>query len=322
MVLDLSKKKSELKVAVLMGGMSGEREVSLETGKAISGALDELGYNVVEIDAGLDLPLVLERNKPDAVFIALHGRGGEDGTVQGLLEIMRIPYTGCGVMASALTMDKIITKQVIAYNGVPVIDGLSADGNDGIEVVEERVNKQLGFPLIVKPSCEGSSLGVTKVESQNDLADALKTVFEIDKRAVIEKFIDGRLLTVGIFGDKPVILPVLEVKTTKLFYDYQAKYEPGYTEYHVPADIDDYLAEKASEISLKAFEVLQCEGVARVDLMLEQETGNLYVLEVNTIPGMTAASLLPKAAAAEGISFPELVEIILKGAKTKTRLTG
>ncbi|MBN2169266.1 MAG: D-alanine--D-alanine ligase [Actinobacteria bacterium] len=305
-----------------MGGMSGEREVSIETGTAISGALSELGYHVIDIDVGLDLPLVLDSIKPDAAFIALHGRGGEDGTVQGLLEIMRIPYTGCGVLASAVTMDKIVTKQLIDYCGIPVIDGVNAEkGNDVLEIIE-TVGKELSYPVIVKPACEGSSLGVTRVEQEHGLRDALEAVFEIDTRAIIEKFIDGRLLTVGVLEDNLLVLPVLEVKTSKIFYDYQAKYEPGFTEYEVPADIEEVVAEKAQEISLSSFNILNCEGVARVDLMLENGTEDLFVLEVNTIPGMTASSLLPKAAAAKGISFLELVEIILRGAKTKTHLTG
>ncbi|MBN1289787.1 MAG: D-alanine--D-alanine ligase [Actinobacteria bacterium] len=305
-----------------MGGMSGEREVSIETGKAISSALADLGYSVTDVDVGFDLPLVLERIKPDAAFIALHGRGGEDGTVQGMLEIMRIPYTGCGVLASAMTIDKIVTKQLIDYCGIPVIDGLNAKSGDDISLIKRSVDKELSYPVIVKPACEGSSLGVTRVEEEQGLGDALEAVFNIDNRAVIEKFIDGRQLTVGVLGDIPIVLPVLEIKTSKLFYDYQAKYETGFTEYEVPADIEEGVARKAQEISLDSFHVLNCEGVARIDLMLEKETGDLFVLEVNTIPGMTASSLLPKAAAAEGISFPELVELILRGAKTKTHLTG
>lgn len=308
------------KVAVLLGGMSAEKEVSMETGNAVFEALEDLGYDAVKVIAGPDLPAVLDRVKPDLAFIALHGRGGEDGTVQGLLEIMRIPYTGCGVLASAMTMDKDIAKQVMEKNGIPVVKGLVARAGAWKSDFDNEVKINIGYPVIVKPACEGSSIAITIVEDQSGLPGALDTVFEIDSRAIVEKFIDGRLLTVGIVGEGPRVLPVLEVKTRKSFYDYQAKYEPGFTEYEVPAAIENGIADKAQKLSLASFQALECEGMARIDLMLENDTGQLYVLEVNTIPGMTSASLLPKAAAADGISFNDLVEIILRGARTKTHL--
>lgn len=309
-----------MKVAVLLGGMSSEREVSLETGEAVFEALRGLGHDAVKVNVSIDLPSILRDVKPDAAFIALHGRGGEDGTVQGLLEIMRIPYTGCGVLASAMTMDKEITKLLMEQKGIPVVKGIVVSGRDELTVVGDMVGKELGYPVIVKPACEGSSVAITIVEERDALGLALETVFKIDNKAIIERFIDGRLLTVGVVGGIPRVLPVLEIKTRKSFYDYQAKYEPGFTEYEVPAAISRSISDKAREISLLSFNTLGCEGVARIDLMLENGTDRLFVLEINTIPGMTSSSLLPKAAAADGISFYELVEIILSGAKTKTHL--
>lgn len=320
--MDSSSKKDNRvkKVAVLLGGMSSEREVSLETGEAVIGALEDLGYDAVKVNVGPDLPLVLGEEKPDIAFIALHGRGGEDGTVQGLLEIMRIPYTGCGVLASAMTMDKDITKRLMEQNGVPVVKGMVISRKNKTFDIGAELQRGLGYPVIVKPVCEGSSVAITIVEEPEALGHAVEAVFEVDDRALIEEFIDGRLLTVGIVGEAPRVLPVLEIKTNKSFYDYQAKYEPGFTEYEVPAVIEREVADRARELSLLSFKTLGCEGLSRVDLMLENGTNQLYVLEINTIPGMTSSSLLPKAAAAAGISFHELVEIILSGAKTKTHL--
>jgi len=305
----------------LMGGMSAERDISLMTGRAVAGALRELGHGVVEVDVGRDLALVLAREAPDVAFMALHGRGGEDGTVQGLLEIMRIPYTGCSVFASAATMDKVVTKRLLNACGIPVPeDVVICRGWDGD--AESMVERELGYPVMLKPACEGSSIGVSEVRDTDALAPSLEAVFELDDRALVERFIDGRLLTVGIIGTPPLVLPVLEIKTREGFYDFKAKYQPGYSEYVVPAEISDELTLDAQDLSLRSFEALQCEGVSRVDLMLEAGTGKLMVIEINTIPGMTATSLLPKAAAAAGIGFTEVVATVLGGARLKVDLVG
>ncbi|MDD5748280.1 MAG: D-alanine--D-alanine ligase [Actinomycetota bacterium] len=304
-----------MKVAVLMGGMSAEREISLETGKAIALALRTLGNDVIEVDVDSNLPLRISRERPDVAFIALHGRLGEDGSVQGLLEVMRIPYTGSGLLSSALAMNKEYTKKILDYHGFPVVPGIAVRRTDGFEDVSRQVETGIHFPVIVKPSQEGSSIGVSKVNSPSELKESLDLVFSLDTVALVEKYIDGRLLTVGIVGDVPVILPVLEIIPKEGFYDYKNKYEPGRTNYEVPARIDENIAREAKELSRDVFKLLECEGIGRVDLMLENSSGNLYILEINTIPGMTETSLIPKAGAAAGISFEELVQMVLEAAR-------
>ena len=311
-----------LKVAVLMGGMSAEREVSMNTGMAIAEALRKLGHSVIEIDVRRDLPRVLSMEEPDVAFVALHGRGGEDGSVQGLLEIMRIPYTGSGILASAVTMDKVVTKKVLRFHGIPVIDDVVVTDGDVYEDAAAKVSRELSYPVMVKPAMEGSSIAVTEVRQPGGLKEALDTVFKIDNRALVEKYIKGRLLTVGILGREPTVLPVLEIKTREGFYDYRAKYQRGFTEYEVPASLSEELTRSAQDISLRTFECLDCEGVSRVDLMLEDKTESLFVLETNTIPGMTTTSLIPKAANAAGITFEEVVASILEGAGLKIDLEG
>lgn len=310
-----------MKVAVLMGGMSAEREVSLETGKAIAGALRELGHEVVEVDVDTRLAAELERVKPEAAFMALHGRGGEDGTVQGLLEIMGVPYTGCGVLASAVTMDKVTTKEVLCAHGLPLIEDVVLEGGYSHEDLDE-IEEALGFPVMVKPANEGSSIGVVQVDSREQLEPALDDALRRDSRVLVERFVDGRLLTVGVLGDEPLVLPVLEIKPRQGFYDYKAKYQPGMTDYEVPASLEPRVTEEAMRIALESFKRLCCEGISRIDLMLENATGKLYVLEVNTIPGMTATSLVPKAALATGMTFEEVVAMVLDGARLKTDLAG
>ena len=310
------------KVAVLMGGMSAEREVSITTGRAVAGALGELGHDVVEVDAKRDLPLVLAREAPDVAFMALHGRGGEDGTVQGLLEIMRIPYTGCGVLASAATMDKVFTKRILGSRGIPVAEDVVLSRGADLRDAARMIRQSISYPVMVKPASEGSSIGVTEVSGEEALADALEVVFKSDDTALIERFVTGRQLTVGIIGKEPLVLPVLEIRTRDGFYDYQAKYEPGRSWYTVPAELDNQVTERAQRVALESFLALGCEDVARVDIMLEDDTGGLFVLEINTIPGMTATSLLPKAAAAAGMGFNEVVALVLEGARLKVELEG
>ncbi len=311
-----------MKVAVLMGGMSAEREVSLNTGTAVAGALRELGHSVVEVDVGRDLPRVLSTEEPDVAFNALHGRGGEDGSVQGLLEIMGIPYTGSGILASAVTMDKVMTKKILRFHGITVIDDVLINKCESYEDAATAVLRELSYPVMVKPAMEGSSIAVSEVRQPEGLKKALDAVYKIDNRALVEKFIEGRLLTVGILGRKPKVLPVLEIKTRDGFYDYRAKYQPGFTEYEVPAVLSEEITRSAQDISLRTFEYLDCEGVSRIDLMLEDRTEGLFVLEINTVPGMTATSLIPKAANAAGITFEEVVASILEGARLKINLEG
>ena len=295
-------------VGVLMGGHSAEREVSLRTGAAILAALGRLGHRAVGIDAGRDLPQALARRKVSVAFIALHGRGGEDGTVQGLLECLGIPYTGSGVLASALAMDKKHSKWVFRAHGLPTPD---------FEVVTAGTRgawplAQLAPPVVVKPICEGSSVGMSVVRTRGALAKALKTAVRYDAEVLVETFVPGRDLTVGVLCDTP--LPAVEMRPRGGFYSYRAKYTSGATEYLVPAPLTERQSARTLELALAAHRALGCRGASRVDFRLD-ERGRPLLLEVNTIPGMTETSLLPKAAAAAGIGFDELVARILADAR-------
>ncbi len=310
-----------MKVAVLMGGMSAEREVSLATGEAVARALRELGHEAVEVDVDRGLAANLSRIEPDAAFMALHGRGGEDGTVQGLLEIMRIPYTGCGVLSSAMTIDKVVTKEILAFHGIPVAeDVVLREGYTPDELKD--ASEALGFPVMVKPACEGSSIGVVRADAMQDLENALDNAFERDERVMLERFIDGRLFTVALIGSEPVALPIVEITTREGFYDYRAKYQAGYSEYEVPARLEDSVAREMSGLALESFRCLLCEGISRIDFMIEEATGGIFVLEINTIPGMTETSLVPMSAGAAGMSFNEVVDTVLAGARLKVDLQG
>jgi D-alanine-D-alanine ligase len=295
-------------VGVLMGGRSAERDVSLRTGAAILAALRRSGNRAVGIDAGRDLPQVLARRKVSVAFIALHGRGGEDGTVQGLLECLGIPYTGSGVLASALAMDKKQSKWIFRAHGLPTPD---------FEVVVRGVRgawplERLETPVVVKPVCEGSTVGMSVVRSRGALPKALKTAFRYDPEVLVEAFVPGRDLTVGVLGD--TVLPAVEMRPRGGFYSYRAKYTAGATEYLVPAPLTSRQAARTQDLALAAHRALGCRGAARVDFRLD-ERGRPLLLEVNTIPGMTETSLLPKAAGAAGIPFDELVGRILAAAR-------
>ena len=295
-------------VGVLMGGRSAEREVSLRTGAAILASLRRCGHRAVGIDAGRDLPRVLARRGVSVAFIALHGRGGEDGTVQGLLECLGIPYTGSGVLASALAMDKKHSKWVFRAHGLPTPE---------FEVVARGVRgtwplERLETPVVVKPICEGSSVGISVVRSRRALAGALATAFRYDAEALVERYIPGRDLTVGVLGDEA--LAVVEMRPRGGFYGYEPKYKEGETEYFVPAPLTARQTGRAQELALAAHRALGCRGASRVDFRLD-ERGRPFLIEVNTIPGMTATSLLPKSAGAVGIGFDELVARILADAR-------
>ncbi|RJP29392.1 MAG: D-alanine--D-alanine ligase [Actinobacteria bacterium] len=310
------------RIAVLMGGTSAEREVSLRSGAAVSRALRELGHEVLDIDVGAEIVARLAglRGQADVAFIVLHGRMGEDGTVQGLLELLGIPYTGSGIMASAMTINKYMTKQVFRANAIPVAEdvvvGAAEIAARGVKKVAEGVSLDLGFPCIVKPNCEGSTVGAGRARNREELEEAIDTALAYDDLLVIERYIEGREMTVGLLGDEPIILPVLEVVASKGLYDYECKYTKGMTEYIVPAPITEELERELKRLSLRAHLALDCEGFARIDFMVDAE-GNSYCLEANTIPGMTELSLIPKAAAAAGLSFTQVVEIILGTARLK-----
>ena len=295
-----------------MGGLSWEREISLKTGKAILKALSEKGYHAVPIDVGHDVAEVLLREKIECAFLALHGRFGEDGTIQGLLELMRIPYTGSGVLASALAMHKIMSKKIFLCEKIPTP---SYEVFRRAETEKEPL-RTLGLPLpvVVKPAREGSTIGVSIVRKEGDLLRALREAGKYDEEILVEEFMKGKEITVGILGDLP--LPVIEITPKSGFYDYRSKYTKGETEYIIPARISREKYLYAQEIALKAFQTLGCSGCARVDLMTDED-GNPSVIDVNTMPGMTETSLLPQAAAYAGIAFEELVERIFLGASLK-----
>jgi D-alanine-D-alanine ligase len=305
-----------------MGGTSAEREVSLLSGAAVSKALAELGHEAVDMDVGSEVvdQLTALRGRVDAAFIVLHGRLGEDGTVQGLLELLGIPYTGSGVMASAMAINKFMTKQILRYHAIPVADDVMITAvevaRSGLSKVAEGVALDLGFPSIVKPNCEGSTVGASRARNREELETAIEEALEYDYLLLVERYIEGREMTVGLLGEGPVVLPVLEVVASKGFYDYECKYTKGMTEYIVPAHIPEELARELQRLSCMAHTALYCDGFSRVDFMLDGE-GRSYCLEVNTIPGMTEFSLIPKAAAAAGYSFAQVVEAILATASLK-----
>ena len=290
------------KIGVLMGGLSEEREISFKTGTAILKALGDKGYKAIGIDAGRDIPGVLLKKKIDIAFIALHGRYGEDGCMQGLLEVMGIPYTGSGVKASALAMDKAAAKKVMLYHGVSTPASC---------IYEEGAKPKVKAPLVVKPACQGSAIGVSIVRKEAGLKAALKEAAKFSGPVLIEKYIKGRELTVSILDGR--VLPIIEIRPKEGFYDYTAKYTKGMTEFVVPAPIAKSAEKKVAKEALKAFEALGCSGAARVDVILDAR-GTPFVLEVNTIPGMTELSLFPRAAEAAGLDYPALVEEMLKGA--------
>jgi D-alanine-D-alanine ligase len=299
------------KIAVLLGGCSAEREISLKTGRAVLTALQEKGIPALAIDADRDLCQRLQEEKVEVVFIALHGRYGEDGAIQGLLEMLKIPYTGSGVLASSLAMDKWMSKKIFLFHDVPTPDcRIFQPGDDTASLLESI---QGWYPVVVKPNQEGSTLGVSIIQRAEELEAALEEAFRYDSRVLVEKYISGKEITVSVFNGSS--LPVMEIRPKSGFYDYEAKYTSGQTEYILPAPLDEKLSREIQELSVRAYKALQCDGAARVDFMLEGDTP--FCLEINTIPGMTETSLLPKAAAYAGIPFPELVVRMLEGASLK-----
>ena len=290
------------KVAVLLGGTSGEREVSLMSGGGVLAALHARGVDAQAFDPAeraLD-----ELAAFDRVFIALHGRGGEDGTIQGLLELMQVPYTGSGVMASALGMDKWRTKLLWRAAGLPIPDFVLLDADSDFAAVE----RELGLPLFVKPACEGSSLGVVKVRAPGELAAAYREAAKYDRLVLAEKAVLGGEYTCAILGD--TALPVVKIEPATEFYDYEAKYIRDDTQYRCPCDFPPEREAELRAMALEAFHVLGCRGWARIDFLMDED-GRAYLLEANTSPGMTSHSLVPMAARAAGMSYEDLVVRVL-----------
>lgn len=306
------------RIAVVMGGPSAEREVSLNTGKAILAALLEKGYNAVSIDLEpLNFMEQLKTAGAEIVFNAIHGKFGEDGLLQGALELLDIPYTGSGVLASAAAMDKGLSKRLFLAAGISTPRSHIYSKHDDNGDLAGEIVREFGVPVVVKPTDQGSSIGVVIVEEKAQLPQALEEAFRYGDHVLVEEFIKGRELTVAIMGNSdPRALPVIEIVPHSGRYDYQSKYTKGATEYIVPARLADDITRLVQTEAVAAFKVLGCRGVSRVDVMLGQND-KPYVLEVNTIPGMTVTSLVPKAAAAEGMSFADLCEQILHMALEK-----
>jgi D-alanine-D-alanine ligase len=295
------------KVAVLLGGKSAEREVSLKSGGMVLKALRSKGVDAHAFDPKEKDFAALEKERFERVFIALHGRFGEDGTVQGILEWLGIPYTGSGVLASALAMDKLRTKRIWAAEGLPSAPYAVLTRESDLKAV----SRKLGVPLFVKPAREGSSVGMSKVKRAADLDEAFTLAVNYDPIVIAEKFIDGPELTVAILGEE--VLPVIRIETPREFYDYEAKYVANDTRYLIPCGVSKAKEAQIQALCLKAFKALGCRGWGRVDLMLDRR-GKPYLLEINTAPGMTDHSLVPMAARAVGISYEDLCVKILEGA--------
>ncbi len=302
----------KLTVALLCGGASAEREVSLKSGQQVYDALDKRKYNVVKYDPRDDLPrLVSDKDKIDVALIILHGRLGEDGTIQGFLELLDIPYHGSGVLGSALAMNKIASKKLYEKEGLPVSPYvvLEKEVDDPVQTVKEF----LSFPVVVKPEHEGSSIGLSIVEELGGLENALETAWKYDTKCLVEQYINGVEITGGVLGNKELqALPLVEIIPGEehSFFDYEAKYTPGATHEICPARLDEETTKKAQEYAIRAHKALFCRGYSRTDMIVADD--NIYVLETNTIPGMTQTSLYPQAAAAAGISFSELLDKLIE----------
>lgn len=307
------KKKIDVnaKIAVLCGGPSSERDVSIRSGKNVEKALHNLGYKNVElIDIDRNIASVLSEKGIEVVYNAMHGRFGEDGCIQGMLEVMGIPYTGCGVMSSSVCMHKDFTKNILKGADIPLIKSVLIRKSDNYA---DKI-KDLKMPLMLKPVSEGSSLGMFKVSTTEEFDECIKKSFEYNQDVLVEEYLVGISATVGVLedGDKIFATEILEFRTKTEWYDFEAKYTAGMTEFILPAQISAEMTKKVKEIAVDAFNACGCKGVSRVDFLISDNVP--YVLEINTSPGMTDLSDLPAQSAAMGISYDELVQIILNGA--------
>ncbi len=309
------------KVAVLYGGMSEEREVSLRTGAAVCKALQAKGYDVKSIDVDRQVAKRLLEEPVDLAFIALHGRYGEDGTIQGLLEIMGIPYTGPGVMASAVAMNKITTKRLLLNAGLPtpkfqVLKDFEVS-KQGLDAVALDLKSRVSLPAVVKAATQGSTIGIYFIYRWEELAPALEKAFGFDREVLVEEFIEGMEVTASVLGnEEPQALPLIEITSVTGKYDYEAKYTAGMSEHIIPPRLPEEKQREIQSLAVQAYQTIGCRGLSRVDFMVTK-AGKPYILEVNTSPGMTETSLYPDAARAAGIEFPELVDRLVKLALDK-----
>jgi D-alanine-D-alanine ligase len=306
------------RVAVLKGGRSLERQVSLKSGARVEESLRRLGHEVIEIDVAPDLVSRLIESKPDIAFVVLHGRDGEDGTVQELLEVLGIPYTGSRVSACIRASDKVLAKHAMRDAGIPTPDffAFNETAFKGLGAAQAlpAISSRLSFPLVIKPASQGSALGIKFARAAENVPTALIAAFSYDRKVLLERYIAGRELAISVLEQdgQPRALPIVEaVPKQEDFYDFEARYEIGRTRFVCPAELDPALTLKAQNLALEAFVLLGCSAFARVDLMLDTETAELFVLEVNPIPGLTETSLLPQAADAAGIGFDDLIARIL-----------
>ena len=292
------------KIGVLCGGTSSEREISLMSGKAVYEAIKKLGFDVVLIDVDKNVATKLIKEKIQIAYVILHGAMGEDGTIQGMLEIMGIAYTGCGVFSSSASIDKIISKKMFEYAKIPTAKWFTIEKNKPFDMPN--------FPVVVKPASQGSAIGVSIVKNKKEFEKAVKLAFSFEDRVLVEQYIKGMEITVGVLNGKP--LPVIEIVPKGKFYDFKSKYTLGQSTHIIPARLPNKVLEKAQNIALKIFSEFMCNGICRVDMIVDKNN-NIYVLELNTLPGMTETSLFPDAAKYIGMSFESLVLEILKSAR-------
>lgn len=300
------------KIGVLFGGLSGERDVSVRTGEAILNALRSKGYDASGIFVDRDIDLVLRQTHIDVAFLALHGRYGEDGCVQGLLEVLGIPYTGSNVLASALAMNKAKAKEIFRLHNLPTAPSYLCEADSGEDVIDNHGS--FGFPVVVKPVGEGSSLGVRVARDELELEAAVEEALRFDDDVLVERFIEGKEISVAVLDGKP--LGAIEIVPRRGFYDFHNKYSSGRSDYHFPARLSPERYRSVLRLASLAHDALGCDGATRVDL-IASERGNEVLLEVNTLPGLTPTSLLPKIAHGAGMSFEDLVEQILNGARLR-----
>ena len=312
----------DLKIIVISGGISTEREVSLRSGKASYDALIRKGYSNAELfDLKRDNIGEILTKKPDVAFLGLHGKGGEDGSIQGFLELAGIPYTGPGVASSAVCMDKILTKRVLENAGLPTakFEVYRREECSDIQKIANNIIEKLGLPLVLKSPCQGSSIGVVLVKNVESMLPAIEEVFKYGNNLLAEQFVDGPELTLPIMGnDELIVLPVIEITSEREFYDYTAKYTNGLCHHIIPANIDKRTEKEVIEIGKKAYKVLDCKCLSRIDFIVDKKNGPM-IIEVNTLPGMTDMSLFPDAARYVGIAYDDLVEMFLQYGLTARR---
>jgi D-alanine-D-alanine ligase len=307
----------KLRLALIAGGKSSEREVSLKSGTQVYEALNKDKYDIRRYDPLTDLgQLVQDANELDAALIIMHGRGGEDGSMQGLLDLLEIPYQGSGVLASALAMNKELSKTIYRQAGLKVPGALAFSRETA--PASQDIKAKLGLPVVIKPANEGSSIGITMARTLEEMERGLSAAFKLDRRVLVEEFIVGIEITGGVLGNARLqALPLVEIIPSDIyaFFDYEAKYQPGATQEICPARLDAELTRRAQECALTAHQALGCRGYSRTDMMVRD--GEIYVLETNTIPGMTATSLFPQGAKAAGLDFPDLLDTLISLALEK-----